>query len=289
MKRKREWAAVDYTQNMLPQTRKEVFFDVIKLHWFELLKIGGLLLIAFLPILTISVVNDAYEVQRMSQITGISSQEALREAVFEVYSFRNTSAWINIVCYLIFAVAFAGALRLIRQYAMEEVVFFWSDFLKGIRQNGRQILILALFMGIQNAIGLYLSSNGQFAQDKLLGSLGLIFNALSVFIFLPAWAYLTVLVAVYDNTFMQNLLLAFSLYANTLWKTIVILPSLGVLFLIGLLPNFICHVLGQVFGALLLPIALLIWMLFVFNQLDHYINPRFFPELTGKGLYREET
>lgn len=273
---------------MLPQTRKEVFFDVMKLHGFDLLMLGGLLFIAFLPVLIITVVNDAYEMQRMAEVTKNSSPEALHEVYVAVASFRNSSAFINIPCYLIFAVAFAGMLRLIRQYATEEIVFFWQDFWKGIRQNGKQIMLLATVMGVCNAVGRYLISNGRFAQGGKTGLIGLIFCALTVFVFLPAWGYMTVLIAIYDNTFLQNMQLAFALYAKTLGKTLLVQVALGAVLLVSFLPNFVCHLLGRILGILLLPVSMLIWSLFVLEQLDRYINPLYFPELTGKGLYKPE-
>lgn len=130
MKLRRKIASRDFTENMMPQTRKEVFFDVLKLHWFDLLKLGLVLLVAFLPVLIMVVTNDAYEAKLMAEVGENASQQALQEIRSTVIFFRNTSAFICIPFYMLFAVVLSGSLRLTRQYAWEEVVFFWRDLIR---------------------------------------------------------------------------------------------------------------------------------------------------------------
>ena len=79
MKLRRKIASTDFTENMMPHTRKEVFFDVWKMHWFDLLKLGFILLIAFVPILMMTVTKDAYEAKLMAEIGVDASQEILKE------------------------------------------------------------------------------------------------------------------------------------------------------------------------------------------------------------------
>lgn len=287
-KRKYRRAASDYTETMLPQTRREVFSDVFKLHWFDLLKLGLLLLASFLPLLMLSLTNDLYEARLLAELPETASAEAAQAAAAAVLSFQSTSALLGILCYLVIAVAFSGALRVIRQLAYEEVLFFRRDFLTGIRQNVKPILLIALLMGLQKFIGIYLSGSGQLAQGSAVGFVGAVFNALSLLVFLPIWAYMTVLTAIYDNTFRQNFKLAFTLYAKAIGRTLLLLLVLGLLFALSVLPYMLAHLLGKALGALLLPTLLLIWFLFVLHQLDMYINPIFFPELVGKGLYQPE-
>ena len=50
----------DFKKSMLPQTRRDVFFDVLKLQWSKLLRVALLLLIAALPLLLIAVYEDSY-------------------------------------------------------------------------------------------------------------------------------------------------------------------------------------------------------------------------------------
>lgn len=276
-RRKYKRASSDYSEAMLPQNRREVFTDVVKLHHFDLFKLGLMFLASFLPLLILVFINDVYE----AQITAAS----LPNAAESLLAFQSTSALIGIVCYLIIAIVFSGVLRVIRQLAYEEVLFFWQDFVTGIKQNIKQIFVIAFLMGVQKFIGIYLYGVGQLASKGMIGIVGAIFNGLSVLVFLPVWAYMTVLCAVYDNTFLQNLRVAFALYAKAIGRTVLHLIALGILFAASMLPYGLCHLLCRGFGALLLPLFMLIWFLFVLHQLDKEINPKYFPELVGKGLY----
>ena len=132
MRRRYKIPSADYTEALLPRTRKEVFFDVLKLHWFDLMKLGGLLILAALPSAVLALMNDLYELRLTAQ-AGARTDELLAA----VAAFRNTSAWLDIPCGLLFGLVFSGALRLLRQYSYEEVPFFWRDIGRGIRQNGR--------------------------------------------------------------------------------------------------------------------------------------------------------
>lgn len=284
MKLIRRIASRDYTEDMLPQSRKEVFADVWKLHWFELLMLGALLLLAYLPILINGITADAYEARLTAEYGGNAA-----ELSYQVISFQITSAFLNIPFYGLFGLMLAGVLRVIRQYAWEEVVFFWRDLWTGIRQNWKQVLILALLAGLQNAIGIYLIGNGQISQNQGMRTGGTIFYGMFLLLFVPVFSYMLIQIAIYSNTFLQNLKLAFLLYAKNIGKTLLVLLGLCGVLLVSLLPPFLCHLLGQVFGILCLPIMLLVWFLYVSAQLDRFVNPIHFPELIGRGMNQTNT
>lgn len=289
MKLRRKIASTDFTENMMPHTRKEVFFDAWKMHWFDLLKLGFILLIAFVPILMMTVTKDAYEAKLMAEIGVDASQEILQEIQISTLMFRSTSAFIQVPLYMLFAIVLSGTLRLVRQYAWEEVVFFGRDLWIGIKQNWKQTIGLAFLLGLQNAIGQYLNAMGTITQDLALKIAGGVFGGVTWLICFPIYAYILIGISIYSNTFMQNFKVAFALYAKAPLKTLLILISLIAVFLISLLPQFVCHMIGQVAGLLLLPILLLIWFLFTSAQLDKHINPIYFPELLDRGLYQVKT
>lgn len=289
MKLRRKIASRDFTENMMPHTRKEVFSDVCKMYWFDLLKLGCLLLIAFIPVLMMFITNDAYEAKLMSEIGIDASQETIEEIRIAVISFRSTTNFIQIPFYMLFSIALAGALRLVRQYAWEEVVFFWRDLWIGIRQNWKQTVIIALLIGLQNSVAQYLNVMGDIGQAPALKIAGGIFSGVTWLICFPVYAYMLIEICVYNNTFMQNMKAAFALYAKAPLKTLLFLILLAAVFLMSLLPQFLYHMIGQIVGILLLPTGVLIWFLFVSAQLDKYINPIHFPELVGRGLYQEIT
>lgn len=274
---------------MLPTTRPQVFWDVLKLHWFDLLRMGLLLIAAFAPILVNALLPDFYTMRLYAELPQDTSAEALQSVQLAASSFRSTSALISIPLYLIFAAVLSGAARVIRQYAYEEIVFYRRDLALGIKQNWKHYVLLALLLGVQGFFGVWLSGTGSMTVGYAIGTVGAIYNVLLLVVFLPVLAYMLVLTAVYSNTFFQNLKLGFALYAKTIPMTLLTMLGCGICYLISVIPNFYCHLFGRLIGTLLLPVSFLIWTLFVLSNLDKYVNPRFFPEMVGKGLYRPQT
>ena len=288
MKLRRRVSAVDFTEDMMPSTRRAVFKDVMSLHWFDLLKLGLLLLAAILPVIVMSITADAYEARIYSALADPAADEALFAARADAVSFRNTTALVSIPLYMLFNVVLAGAIRLIRQYAWEEVAFFWGDLGKGIKQNWKQYIAVGLLMGAQNAIGSYLTGYGVINQQKALIIAGGIFRGIAWIIIFPVCAYMLVQISVYGNTFRQNFRVGSALFAKSPVKTIAVLLAVCAVTAISLIPNFICHIAGYAFGALLAPYTMLVWFLFTSAQLDKYINPTHFPELVGRGMRKND-
>lgn len=273
---------------MLPTTRPQVFWDVLKIHWFDLLRMGLLLLVAFAPILVNALLPDFYTMRLYAELPQDATAEALQSVRLAAAAFRSTSALISIPLYLIFSIVFAGAARVIRQFAYEEIVFYRRDLAIGIKQNWKHYVLLALLLGIQGFFGIWLSGSGSMTVGYAVGTVGAIYNVLLLVIVLPVLAYMLVLTAIYSNTFLQNLKLGLALYAKSIPMTLLTLLGCGICYLISVIPNFYCHLFGRLIGTLLLPVSFLIWTLFVLSNLDKYVNPQFFPELVGKGLYRPQ-
>lgn len=285
MKRKYRVASTDYCEDMLPQSHKEVFLDVLKLHWFDLLKLGGILLAFFMPSILLTLAGDLWESQVTSQMEGMT-QEEVQQLQLEIASFRCTCSVIRIPLYVLFSMCLAGAVRFIRQLAHEQIPIFWRDIGRGIRQNGVQTAVLAFVFGIQQAIGCYLSNMAAVIQSVALELAASAYHAIFAVAFLPIWAYMIVFIGLYQNSFKQNLRLAIALYAKTIGRTLITLLVCCAVLAVGFVPVNLCHLIGNVLGMLTLPISMLMWTLFVFEQLDLYIHPHFFPELVGKGLYK---
>lgn len=285
MKLIRRIAKHDFTENMMPQTRKEVFWDVVKLHWFNLFALALILLVAFLPVMILTVLSDTYDIRYMAELGENASTEAIQAARASIISFKSTSAFISIPCYMLFAAVLSGALRLMRQYVWEEVVFFWRDLWTGMKQNWKQTVTIAFVLGTQNAIGQYISGMSSLMQEPAIKIASGIFLGVTWILCFPIYACMLPPISVYSNTFRQNLKVGFILFAKSPLKTLLILLGVTLVFWVGLYPNMLVHLITQVAGVLLLPTALLIWFLFVMAQLDKYVNPIHFPELVGRGMY----
>ena len=288
MKLRQKIASQDFTPDMMPKTRKAVFADVLKMHWFDFMKLGLLLLVAYLPVLSSMFIQDVYEIRAIEELSASTSAEAMRKLLIETVSLRCANAIFNVVFLCLFGLVLSGVLRVIRQFAWEEVVFLWRDFWIGIKQNKGQITAILAIVGIQNVVRIYLTGTGQVTGNQVISLVGMIFTGTSILIFAPVWAFMCVQVSVYGNSFWQNVKLGFAVYAKTCLQSLLSLAMLALPWIISLLPNIWCHLIGQGVGVFLLPLTLLIWFLYVFHFMDQYINPGHFPELVGKGLFKEK-
>lgn len=265
----------DYSAGKLPSTRREVFFDVLKLQ-FPKLALCGLFSLAFtFPFLASALVQDVYQASLYQN--GGSNEAA---ALFLV-TFQNVFAALDVLFYIFLSIGLAGLSRIIKRLAWEEPVDVWRDFSKGVRQNGRQYALLGLLTGLvlfACRYGVQGSPVPSIAAGVLLG---------------PLAAYMTVSIAVYSLRFMDHMKYALLLYGKDAPRTMLAAAVCFLPFIPQMLPNIYCHVIGRFFSGLLIPIVMLGWFLFSLYRLDQTINPTLYPELIDRGLlgkhvHREE-
>lgn len=126
MKRKRA-SEKDYTKQMLPQTRKAVFFDVLQLQWRNLLLLGLIVLLFSTPLLLSTIVGDVYSRSYLAELAR-TGQELPVEAGYALTYFEIGRRLVNIPLLMLFCVGLAGVLRVLRQYAWEENVHLPTEF-----------------------------------------------------------------------------------------------------------------------------------------------------------------
>lgn len=278
-------AQSDYTPTMLPHTRKEVFIDVVKLHFKDLFLCGVMTLIFSLPMHIIKLLEDFYISSVNSKIPSDATARQLNEAYNNILAFKNFTAIIGIIFILIFAVGFSGLMRVIRQYAWEENVFFVNDFFKGIKQNIKQTLLLGLIVGIMYAVSVYYYNSAP-DDSGAVSYMFLIPLGVFILIVIPVAAYMTVCIPVYTNSFKQNIIIGLLLFTKHPIKTLLILAVFGILFFSYFMSSLYAHLLGRILCSLAAPFIMLAWYLFTYNQLDKYINHRNHPELVGRGTFQ---
>lgn len=256
----------DYSTGMLPSTRREVFFDVLKLQ-FPKLALCGLFSLAFtLPFLVSELVQDVYQ-------TSLYQSGAENEAAaLYLVTFRNVFAALDVLFYVFTSIGLAGLSRIIKRLAWEEPVNVWGDFGKGVQQNGRHYALLGLLTGLAGFACRYGT------QDHILPSIaaGILLG--------PLAAYMTVSIAVYSLRFMDHLKYALLLYVKDVPRTLLAAAVCFLPFVSQLLPNIYCRVIGRFISGLLIPTVMLGWFLFSFYRLDQTINPVHYPELIDRGL-----
>lgn len=275
-------ASKDFQKSMLPQNRRQVLADVVKLHWGKLLLLGLLVFAFSLPLHITALLQDLYAMQL--PVENIADE--LPQVVLQWISSSNATALIEIPCFVFLAIGLAGLMRVIRQLAWEDNMYFRYDFLIGIKQNMAQMVLLALLVGAVRFICNYiLNLSMLITAGGVYSYLGIIPSVVLSILCVPPAAYATVCIAVYGNSFRQNIRIGFMLFARHPWKTLLAVVCGLVVFIPQCIPTFYTIVFGRIISSILVPFIMLGWVLFSFNGLDEKINPKFHPELVGKGTF----
>lgn len=277
--KKTKKASKDYEKSMLPQTRREVFFDVVKLQWSKLLLVALILLIAALPLLLISVYEDTY-ILTVSEDPGIA-QETIPALIAPLHIF---CALLSAPCLVLFFLGLSGVIRVVRQLAWEENVMVFQDFMVGLRQNWKQFLATGLIFGLCYTFAKIGWHSALATQTDSVWGQGIVLGLL-VFLIAPLAACCTVVIAVYNNRFEDNLKLATYLYLKNPLKTVgAMLLAFGPGVAVWLIPHLQLHLIGCIPAILAFTLGLLGWVLFTYNQLDKHYNAQQYPELVGRGV-----
>lgn len=286
-KRKPKVAKIDFTEASLPHSRRDVFRDVLKNRWKDLLKVGALLLLFSLPLLVFGAVGEINAANIYAEYkNGAISAETYAT---EVAASNGAFALIKIIGYLIFSVGIAGSARVLRQIIWDEPLFFFEDFKDGIKIYGGQFALAMFLYGLCAYTAVFFSS----ATNGILYAIAL---GLGVFILLPAMFFWLSARTVYASRIGENIRNGFMFYVRTLFK------SIGML-LLAFLP-FILEYILEFFGLynfifkysyllictfLFLPLGIMLWLLYTYSVFDKYINAELFPEILHKGFYPSET
>lgn len=275
-------AARDFTAGDLPATRPAVFFDCWKIRHRLLFGLGGILLLFLLPLL---ISRFGRDVMCASVAAADMADEAARNAA--ILNIRLWFRLIDIPCILILSVGLSGALRVVRQLAWGEGVFFREDFLTGIRQNGRAVAGLsaaaALWLLLTEYIGTLSGSAGGLRYLPLISGV-LLLVPVALLFFFEVGVYTAKPTALIKN--------ALILYFRTAPATLAAAAAL-------LLPAVVCAVLDGVgtplfakylflpaYAVLLLPGTLLGEFLYCASVFDRHINQKYHPEEVDRGIHR---
>ena len=275
----------DYTTDMLPKNRKEVFKDVFKLHFWKLLACGLILFVFALPLHISALVDDFYSLTLQQHF--FNGEITQTELAAYYLAFSRTRGIIEIALCILFSLGLSAVTRVIRQLAWEENVFMRYDTVKGIKQNAIQYLFLGLLFGIIR-FGCSFFMNALVAKNGV-PYVGITISVLSVVLLAPAAIYMIIAICIYGNKFRHNVRLGFVLYFKHPLKTLGVFLACSAIFI----PQFIpllspalvyVHIIFRIVSSFLSGIILLILFLFVSSVLDRDINPKFHPELIDRGI-----
>lgn len=276
----------DYSPDMLPQNRWQVFWDVCKLQWRKLLIMGVLLLLSYIPALLIDLGKSFYAAGFF--LLYQDAQENVRtQAATALMQAETVANLLRIPALCVFAITMAGTVRVLRQLAWGEYVYLPIDYKQGIKENRKTMIGLWAFMGFAYVLIHLLNNLSVIYESESLSLLALIPAAFSILFLIPICGFVLVMIPIYNNGIWQLFKMGAYAALGKLVKTIPMALLMALLWLPSQIPNFGWQLWGSVIVVILTPVTLLIWTLFTYNILDKTINPVFCPELIGRGIFAE--
>ena len=272
MKRNDLYSKETFTKDLLPHNRREVFFDIFKLHYFSFIKMGVILVPFSFPFFIVNFIKD------YSFIMAKESGNSNNVLVF-------TCLIIEFFLILILAVPISGFGKIYHEYAWLEPVFFADDFKSGIKENIKPTMISAIIIAVLNFIFniIYYFLNNGWIMAIPFG-----FN---VAVFFPIIMHTIYINFIYTNKYFVNFKLGCFFYLKHLPSTILSL-ILIVLFkvydlfqfanIIAILTKYLVFLIIFIFFT---PMILMGVQLNEMRIFDKHINSVRFPHLVNKGMF----
>lgn len=126
----------DFTPDMMPKNRFELFFEMLKLNLFNLLKVNLMYFVFWIPFWIWTWMN-------LNVLLTYDSVEA-----FAADGYMMVYAMGAALCVMITGPAKCALKYITRNYARDEHVWLWSDFLGAIKANWKQGLALSVLNGL---------------------------------------------------------------------------------------------------------------------------------------------
>ena len=272
----------DYTYQMLPHTRKQVFGDVIKLHFSSMLWLGFVLLLFSLPFFIIDLLHDVYLAKILEEQVDV--KENVSKVLGKIIAVNNIKASLEIILYVIFSIGFSGVQRILRQYAWEKNVYFKVDFGLGIKQNGIQTSTI-FFVG---GLGVAICTVSYNAAIQIQGwSSMLYYVPLCIFalFIVPLLVLTSICTPVYSNKLIGNLRIALAMYFKYPLKVLCLILCCGVLLAPQFVPVALVRFIGRTVLCFVAPFFCLGVDLVCYGMLDEVVNRKLHPELVGIGTF----
>lgn len=278
-KRKEKQVTDEQAYKSLPHTRKEVFFDLISHRKMTLFALSCFTFMFFIPL--------AVDLFYFNFLEAVAIESGKYEYLFSLVFY---SMAIMVPCMILGFIGLAGAFYTAKKLVWQESTMFANDFFTGIKENWKHALVngalfaISLFGLIVG--GCYLLIYAPTAPIWCgIGIGGLIL----VFILIGLSSALTFTQDVfYFNSYFQTFKNSFAFIGLLNWKVLVLfLLSTGVV--IGLcLVNLVTLAIGLILFAILNSVVIVIYTLMSHEVFDKYINKDNYPEMVGKGLYKDK-
>lgn len=269
-------------KNDKPFDRRDVFVRAFRCDYSTILKTSLAMLIFAFPVILI-LLWCMMEIYMLGEIKG--------ETILQLYEIQSRMYLWLIPAFAVLSIGAAGTFYVIRRLVWSEDILFFSDFLRGIKQNGMQSVcsgvLFAVFVGALSYTVNTLNLNYS------LGSAYWAIYIIQAFLVIVATMLLLFqycIIAVYKDSMFKVVKNSFFLVWMSLPRSFIIL--LGVFAPVFLLLAFSgvywIYLVLMIFMALVgFGYGILLFTLHAHNVFDRFINEDSFPEVYKKGLYHE--
>ena len=279
MKRKVEKQISDVdVYKTLPRNRKELFFDLIKHRKMTLLTLSFFTFMFFIPLAV-----DLFYFNFLENVAVANGKEE------QVFSYIFYSMVIMLPCMVIGFIGLAGAFYAVKKLVWQEGIMISYDFFRGIKENWLHGLINGMLFGIILfgfvVGGEYLLIRGDLPPViRGIGFGGLILVMLTFGMIIPLNFTQGVY---YSNSYSRTLKNSFGFLGLLNWRILLtFLFSTGVVIALACL-NMITLGVGLFLFALLNSVVITIYTLLSHSAFDKFINKDHYPDMVGKGLYKD--
>ena len=263
----------------LPTNRKEVFFDLLKYRKMSLFALSCYTFMFFIPLAV-----DLFYFNYLESMAIVADK-------FEyLFSLIFYSMLIMLPCMVIGFIGLAGAFYVAKKMVWQEGISLASDFFKGVKENWKHAVINGVIFGLV-LFGLIVGGSYLYIYAQVapvvkgigLGALILLFLMFGMVIALNFTQGVY-----YENPYGVTLKNSFSFLGLLNWKVFLIyLLSTGVVVTLGLF-NLLTLAIGLILFAVLNSVVIVLYTLVSHSAFDKYINKEHYPDMVGKGLYKND-
>lgn len=289
-----------YARASLPSNRWELFWDIFKGRFWKLVIINLLVLLFFVPLFLLlfyrsAAISGLGATMPFAQGFGVGYQAPVSLVGYQ----EQIILQVNLLSYLLLPVALliasvgvAGGAYVIRNMVWTEGIFVANDFWRGVKQNFKQILLIALVYSIvfyitrvALSIADYNLASG--ADNAWLFVISKIFSLVFIIFYSVMTMHMITMSVTYELKFR-------ALVKNSFLFTLGLLPHNALFILLGFIP-FILMMFGSFFmaiGIILIllmgfSVLLLIWTDFCQWAYDRFVNDKVPGAKKNRGIYEK--
>ena len=298
----------DYTKEDLPETRWQLFWEMLRVRFSALFKLNVMYAVAWLPAIIVigralmlgfSGLNNLAQLQEQAAAGEIAMEvlETMSGDFFEaVKAIVLQTLLLLVPCLALTGPATAGISYVTRNWARDEHAFVWSDFVDALKANWKQALITSAITGCVPLL-LYVCTlfYGEMARTSVVFMLPMVLCLMMGILWLMSLLYMYPQMVTYDLTYKH-------LVRNSLIMVIGRLPMTVGLKLLSLVPALICAavclftpyalyailIYGVYYAVIGFALSRFVAASYANAVFDRYLNINIEGAEVGRGLYKEE-